>query len=58
MNCRRCGARLARDQEWCLQCGTDNLLIRGAPDWRIPVGVVLTVIALAVLGLLIALANS
>jgi hypothetical protein len=58
MKCRRCGATLSRDQEWCLECGTDNLLIRRPPDWRIPAGVVLAVIALAVFGLLIALANS
>jgi hypothetical protein len=58
MSCRRCGAALAADQEWCLECGTDNVLIRRPPDWRIAFAVVLVVVALAVFGFLIALANA
>ncbi|HWD84320.1 MAG TPA: hypothetical protein VG321_01125 [Solirubrobacteraceae bacterium] len=53
--CRGCGGALARDQEWCLQCGAARTMLRRPPDWRIPVAVMLVVIALVVIALLIAL---
>jgi ribosomal protein L37E len=56
-NCLRCGAWLETDQEWCLECGTARTVILRAPDWRIPAAIVGVVIALAVLGFLIALVN-
>ena len=55
--CRACGGALAEDQEWCLECGAARTMLRRPPDWRIPVAVILVVIALVVIGLLIALAG-
>ena len=56
-SCAHCGAALARDQEWCLECGTARTIIHRPPDWRIPVAIVGTVVLLALLGLAIALVN-
>ncbi len=56
-SCAQCGAALARDQEWCLECGTARTIIHRPPDWRIPVAIVGTVVLLALLGLAIALVN-
>jgi anti-sigma-K factor RskA len=54
--CPNCGARLAADQDWCLECGTPvEIQIRSAPDWRVPVAIVTGVIAVAVAGLVFAL---
>lgn len=47
--CAACGAVLAGDQEWCLECGVARTRIPGPPDWRIGVAIVLAVIALVVL---------
>lgn len=55
--CTRCGAPLAADQEWCLECGTARTIIHGPPDWRIAVAIVTTVIVLALAGFGIALAG-
>ena len=55
--CRGCGASLAEDQEWCLQCGAARTLLRRPPDWRIPVAIVTVVVLLVVIALLIALVN-
>jgi hypothetical protein len=55
--CAVCGASLAEDQEWCLECGTARTLLRTPPDWRIPVAVVAVVVALVLIGLLIALVS-
>ena len=57
MSCKRCGASLAPDQEWCLECGATSTVIRSPPDWRIPVAVVSLVIVVAVIGLLIAIGH-
>jgi hypothetical protein len=56
-DCTRCGAPLAADQEWCLECGTGRTIIHGPPDWRIAVAIVAAVIVLALAGFGIALAN-
>jgi hypothetical protein len=45
-------------QEWCLECGAANTVIRRAPDWRIAAAVMLAVVVLAAFGFLIALANA
>jgi hypothetical protein len=55
--CQACGAALASDQEWCLECGAARTGLRRAPDWRIPAAVIAVVIALAVIALLIALVS-
>jgi uncharacterized OB-fold protein len=55
--CRACGAALADDQDWCLECGAARTMLRRPPDWRIPAVVIGVVIALAVVALLIALVS-
>ena len=55
--CAQCGAPLDEDQEWCLECGSSRTLIYTAPDWRIPVGIVLVVIVLAIGGFAFALSR-
>ncbi len=47
--CEVCGAGLAPDQEWCLECGTARTRLQAPPDWRIGVAIVLAVIAVVVL---------
>jgi hypothetical protein len=47
--CPLCGASLAGDQEWCLECGAARTQIPPPPDWRIGVAIVLGVIAVVVL---------
>jgi hypothetical protein len=46
---------LADDQEWCLECGTATTHIRTPPDWRIPVALAVTVVAIAVGGFIAAI---
>lgn len=55
--CVQCGAGLAGDQEWCLECGAARTLVHRPPDWRVPVAVVGGVIALALAGFVIALVS-
>jgi hypothetical protein len=52
--CAQCGAELANDQEWCLECGGARTLIHRGPDWRLPLAVIAAVIALAVGGFVVA----
>jgi hypothetical protein len=56
-HCQACGAAVASDQEWCLECGAARTLLRSPPDWRVPAAVVAAVVALAVIALLIALVS-
>jgi SPOR domain len=53
--CPQCGAELANDQEWCLECGGARTLIHRGPDWRLPLAVIAAVIALAIGGFVVAL---
>ena len=55
--CAYCGAHMAVDQEWCLECGSARTLIHRSPDWRIPVAIVAGVVLLALVGFAIALVN-
>jgi uncharacterized OB-fold protein len=55
--CQACGAAVASDQEWCLECGAARTGLRRPPDWRVPAAVIAVVIALAVIALLIALVS-
>jgi hypothetical protein len=43
--CPACGAPLAQDQEWCLECGAARTAIHAPPDWRIGLLIMLAVIA-------------
>ncbi|HEV3055508.1 MAG TPA: SPOR domain-containing protein [Solirubrobacteraceae bacterium] len=52
--CAQCGAELANDQEWCLECGGARTLIQRGPDWRLPLAVIAAVIALAIGGFVVA----
>jgi septal ring-binding cell division protein DamX len=55
--CPRCGSTLAPDQEWCLACGaaagTEVVEARG---WRVPIYLGGGLVALAVLGVILAIA--
>jgi amino acid transporter len=55
--CVQCGASLADDQEWCLECGAAQTLIHKPPDWKVPIAIIGTVVVLALIGFLIALAT-
>jgi septal ring-binding cell division protein DamX len=46
--CPRCGAGLAPDQEWCLNCGADvGARVAETPRWRVPIIIVGTLLVLA-----------
>jgi hypothetical protein len=47
--CAACGAAMAGDQEWCLECGVARTVIQSPPDWRLGVAIVLAVVAVVVL---------
>lgn len=55
--CPRCGSTLAPDQEWCLACGaaagTEVVESRG---WRVPIYLGGGLVALAILGVILAIA--
>src|SRR4051794_3747312 len=55
--CPRCGSTLSQDQEWCLACGaaagTEVVESRG---WRVPIYLGGALVALAILGVLLAIA--
>jgi septal ring-binding cell division protein DamX len=54
--CPRCGAGLAPDQEWCLNCGADvGARVAGAARWRVPVIIVGTLLVLALGAIALAL---
>jgi hypothetical protein len=54
--CPRCGAQLSADQEWCLECGAAVGTRIAAPrGWRVPVAVVGTLLALALIAVVLAL---
>jgi hypothetical protein len=47
--CPVCGAELAADQEWCVECGAARTAIQPPPDWRIGLAIMLAVVAVVVL---------
>src|ERR1700736_2146576 len=53
--CADCGAPVADDQEWCLECGTARTVVHDAPEWRVPVAIVGGVVALVAAGAVLAL---
>lgn len=55
--CERCGAPLASDQEWCVECGTARTTIERPRGWTIPLAIVGTVVLLFGAGFAIALIN-
>jgi hypothetical protein len=45
--CAVCGTSLAAEQEWCLHCGTARTRVHTAPDWRLPLVIVTSVVLVA-----------
>jgi hypothetical protein len=58
LRCPRCGASLAADQDWCLECGAAaTTRILRPPSWKLAAGIVIGVVAIVVVALAI-VANS
>src|SRR5690348_8893016 len=54
--CPRCGATMAPDQEWCLACGAAaGTEVVEAEGWRVPLYMGGGLVALAVLGVILAI---
>jgi septal ring-binding cell division protein DamX len=54
LRCPRCGANLARDQDWCLECGAAaTTRILRPPSWKLAVAIVLGVVAAVVVAVVI-----
>jgi septal ring-binding cell division protein DamX len=52
----RCGSALTPEQEWCLNCGSEvGITIASPPSWRGPVLLVGSLLALALIALVLAL---
>jgi hypothetical protein len=52
--CPRCGAHLADDQAWCLNCGdAARTRLVPTPNWRLPLAVAAVVATLALLAIAI-----
>jgi hypothetical protein len=55
LRCPRCGADVAPEQDWCLECGAPaRTRLAPTPNWRLPLAVIAVVVLLA--GLALALA--
>lgn len=55
LRCPRCGAYIAPEQDWCLECGAPaRTRLAPTPNWRLPVAVIATVVAAALVALVIA----
>ena len=54
-HCPRCGAELAPEQDWCVECGTAaRTRIVPPPSWRGPVAIVAVLLVLAAAGVALA----
>jgi cell division septation protein DedD len=54
--CPRCGSALTPEQEWCLNCGSEvGMTVVSPPSWRGPVLLVGSLLALALIALVLAL---
>jgi hypothetical protein len=57
--CPRCGAPVAPEQEWCVECGTAaRMRIVPPPNWRWPVALVAALVALVGAGVAVALVDA
>jgi hypothetical protein len=56
-SCPACGARLADDQEWCVECGNATTVIHSSPDWWVPITVVAIVVVIALAAFIYALSR-
>ena len=53
--CLVCGAPLADDQEWCLECGAARTVIHSPPDWRVGLAIMLAVVVVVLIVLVLVL---
>jgi hypothetical protein len=54
LRCPRCGANLAPDQDWCLECGAAaTTRILRPPSWKLAAAIVVGVVAAVVVALVI-----
>jgi hypothetical protein len=54
--CPRCGSALARDQDWCLECGlAARTRVHPPPGWRLPIAATLLVTLLLAAGIALGL---
>jgi hypothetical protein len=52
--CPRCGAHVAAEQDWCLNCGdAARTRLVPTPNWRLPIAITAIVAALALLAIAI-----
>lgn len=57
-HCRRCGATLGPEQEWCLACGAAADTVVARPrGWRLPLVLTAAVVALAIAAAVLAIAE-
>lgn len=55
--CPRCASPIGRDQDWCLVCGAAaRTRLAPAPNWKLPIAVLASVVALSLVALVIAFA--
>jgi hypothetical protein len=55
LRCPRCGANVAPEQDWCLECGAPaRTRLAPTPNWRAPMALVAVVVLLAGLALAVA----
>jgi hypothetical protein len=48
LRCPRCGANVAPEQDWCLECGAPaRTRLAPTPNWRAPIAAVALVVLLA-----------
>ena len=58
LRCPRCGANVAPEQDWCLECGAPaRTRLAPTPNWRAPIALVAVVVLLAGLALAFAFTN-
>jgi hypothetical protein len=52
LRCPRCGANVAPEQDWCLECGAPaRTRLAPTPNWKLPIALVAVVVLLAGLAL-------
>jgi hypothetical protein len=48
LRCPRCGANVAPEQDWCLECGAPaRTRLAPTPNWRAPIAAVMAVVLVA-----------
>ena len=58
LRCPRCGANVAPEQDWCLECGAPaRTRLAPTPRWQAPIALVAVVVLLAGLALALAFTN-